>query len=57
MSRNRLESSSGSAQAKVDSNDPLAVAEGKFLFQDVVFKRPGEYRFVLDCDVALGPSR
>ena len=39
-----------SAQAKVDSNDPLAVAEGEFLFQDVVFERPGEYRFVLECD-------
>ena len=39
-----------SAQAKVDSNDPLAVAEGEFVFQDVVFERPGEYRFVLECD-------
>ena len=39
-----------SAQAKVDSHDPLAVAEGEFLFQDVVFERPGEYRFVLECD-------
>ena len=39
-----------SAQAKVDSHDPLAVAEGEFLFHDVVFDRPGEYRFVLECD-------
>lgn len=39
-----------SAQAKVDSYDPLAVAEGEFVFQDVVFERPGEYRFVLECD-------
>ena len=39
-----------SAQANVDSRDPLAVAEGEFLFQDVVFERPGEYRFVLECD-------
>ena len=39
-----------SAQAKVDSSDPLAVAEGEFLFQDVVFERPGEYRIVLECD-------
>ena len=39
-----------SAQAKVDSHDPLAVAEGDFVFQDVVFERPGEYRFVLECD-------
>ena len=39
-----------SAQATVDSNDPLAVAEGEFIFQDVVFERPGEYRLVLECD-------
>ena len=39
-----------SAQAKVDSHDPLAVAEGEFLFHDIVFERPGEYRFVLECD-------
>ena len=39
-----------SAQAKVDSHDPLAVAEGEFLFQDVVFEQPGEYRLVLECD-------
>ncbi len=39
-----------SAQAKVDSHDPLAVAEGEFIFQDVVFERPGEYRLVLECD-------
>ncbi len=37
------------AQVKVDSHDPLAVAEGEFLFQDVVFEQPGEYRFVLEC--------
>lgn len=39
-----------SAQAKVNSNDPLAVAEGEFLFHDIVFDRPGEYRFVLECN-------
>jgi hypothetical protein len=39
-----------SAQAKVDSHDPLAVAEGEFLFHDIVFERPGEYRFVLECE-------
>ncbi len=39
-----------SAQANVDSRDPLAVAEGEFVFQDVVFERPGEYRLVLECD-------
>jgi hypothetical protein len=39
-----------SAQAKVDSHDPLAVAEGEFLFHDVVFDRPGEYRFILECE-------
>ncbi len=42
-----------SAQAKVDSHDPRAVAEGDFVFQDVVFERPGEYRFVLECDGEL----
>ena len=40
----------GTAQAKVDSHDPLAVAEGNFLFLDVVFEQPGEYRLVLECD-------
>ena len=39
-----------SAQAKVDSNDPRAVAEGEFVFQDVVFEHPGEYRLLLECD-------
>ena len=39
-----------SAQAKVDSHNPLAVAEGEFLFHDVVFDRPGEYRFILECE-------
>ena len=39
-----------SAQAKVDSHDPLAVAEGEFLFHDIVFEHPGEYRFVLECE-------
>ena len=39
-----------SAQAKVDSGDRLAVAEGECLFQDVVFERPGEYRLILECD-------
>ena len=36
------------AQAKVDSYDPLAVAEGEFLFQDVIFEKPGEYRLILE---------
>ena len=38
------------AQAKVSSDNPLAVAEGEIIFQDVVFERPGEYRLVLECD-------
>ena len=39
-----------SAQAKVNSDDPLAVAEGECVFQDVVLEKPGEYRLVLECD-------